>query len=204
VRGAASLCGRPRGHVARVIVTSRTNAQRRFHIRLDIPIIPELRRTIDADSMGDLMFLVNGNRRAFMNAGFSQMAEVSVDGSIHSLCMDWRHLREMLDAGERVYSQLKNLIFRTKHTAARHLFPEQAQARRTIWNGVDHKGRRTIDQVLPSAVRRRTSAQEMLIETVNGSIWQMAGSDNYNSRVSLNPLGVVFSEWSLAHPASRD
>ena len=68
-----------------------------------------------------------------------------------------------------------------------HLFPEQAQARRTIWNGIDHKGRRIIDQVLPPAVRRRTSAQEMLIETVNGSVWQMAGSDNYNSLVGSNP-----------------
>ena len=60
-----------------------------------------------------------------------------------------------------------------------HLFPEQAQARRAIWNGIDRAGRRIIDQMLPPAVRARTSAQEMLIETVNGSIWQMAGSDNF-------------------------
>ena len=47
---------------------------------------------------------------------------------------------------------------------------------------------------------RRTSGQEMLIETVNGSIWQMAGSDNFDSLVGSNPVGVVFSEWSLANP----
>lgn len=81
-----------------------------------------------------------------------------------------------------------------------HLFPEQTQARRAIWNGIDGAGRRIIDQVFPAAVRRRTSAQEMLIETVNGSIWQMAGSDNYDSLVGSNPVGVVFSEWSLANP----
>ena len=81
-----------------------------------------------------------------------------------------------------------------------HLFPEQAQARRAIWNGIDRAGRRIIDQMLPPAVRARTSAQEMLIETVNGSIWQMAGSDNFDSLVGSNPVGVVFSEWALSHP----
>ena len=81
-----------------------------------------------------------------------------------------------------------------------HLFPEQAQARRAIWNGIDGQGRRILDQVFPAAVRRRTSAQEMLIETVNGSIWQMAGSDNFDSLVGSNPVGVVFSEWALADP----
>ena len=81
-----------------------------------------------------------------------------------------------------------------------HLFPEQTQARRAIWNGIDRQGRRIIDQVLPPEVRRRTSGQEMLIETVNGSVWQMAGSDNFDSLVGSNPVGVVFSEWSLANP----
>ena len=54
--------------------------------------------------------------------------------------------------------------------------------------------------MLPPAVRARTSGQEMLIETVNGSIWQMAGSDNFDSLVGSNPVGVVFSEWALSHP----
>ena len=85
-----------------------------------------------------------------------------------------------------------------------HLFPEQAQARRAIWNGIDAQGRRIIDQFLPPAVRRRISLQDMLIETVNGSVWQMAGSDNYDSLVGSNPVGVVFSEWSLANPEAWD
>lgn len=81
-----------------------------------------------------------------------------------------------------------------------HLFPEQAQARRAVWNGIDRQGRRIIDQFLPPAVRARTSSQEMLIEAANGSVWQMAGSDNYDSLVGSNPVGVIFSEWSIANP----
>jgi hypothetical protein len=81
-----------------------------------------------------------------------------------------------------------------------HLFPEQTQARRAVWNGIDREGRRIIDQFLPPEVRKRKSDQEMLIEVSNGSIWQMAGSDNFDSLVGSNPVGVVFSEWSLANP----
>lgn len=81
-----------------------------------------------------------------------------------------------------------------------HLFPEQTQARRAVWNGIDRDGRRIIDQFLPPEVRKRKSDQEMLIEAANGSIWQMAGSDNFDSLVGSNPIGVVFSEWSLANP----
>jgi len=46
----------------------------------------------------------------FLQQAFRNMATHSLDGSIHFLCMDWRHMREMLDAGEGVYSELKNLI----------------------------------------------------------------------------------------------
>lgn len=41
---------------------------------------------------------------------FRNMAEHSVGGSIHSLCMDWRHMAEMLAAGHAVCDELKNLI----------------------------------------------------------------------------------------------
>ena len=46
----------------------------------------------------------------FLTQSFRLMADHSIDGSIHFACMDWRHMREMLDAGERVYSEFKNLI----------------------------------------------------------------------------------------------
>lgn len=81
-----------------------------------------------------------------------------------------------------------------------HLFPYQTQARKAIWNGIDSQGRKILDQVFPHEIRRRTSSQEMLIELVNGSTWQLAGSDNYDSLVGSNPVGVVFSEWSLCDP----
>ena len=47
---------------------------------------------------------------AFLKTSFQNLAASSLDGSIHFVCMDWRHQGEVLLAGERVYSQLKNLI----------------------------------------------------------------------------------------------
>ena len=47
---------------------------------------------------------------AFLRAAFERLVEASQDGSIHFICMDWRHVGEMLVAGEAVYAELKNLI----------------------------------------------------------------------------------------------
>ena len=40
---------------------------------------------------------------------FRNMSEASVEGAIHFICMDWRHVGEIISAGKLVYSTLKNL-----------------------------------------------------------------------------------------------
>ncbi|MFD3264584.1 site-specific DNA-methyltransferase [Phenylobacterium ferrooxidans] len=46
---------------------------------------------------------------AFLQETLGAMAGVSRDGAIAFVCMDWRHMGELLAAGERVFSELKNL-----------------------------------------------------------------------------------------------
>jgi DNA modification methylase len=46
----------------------------------------------------------------FLTTAFRTMADHSLDGAIHYLCMDWRHMGEMLAAGHAVYDEMKNLI----------------------------------------------------------------------------------------------
>ena len=48
--------------------------------------------------------------QTFLTTAFKNLASYSVDGSIHFVCMDWRHVDEMLVAGGRAYTELKNLI----------------------------------------------------------------------------------------------
>jgi DNA modification methylase len=47
---------------------------------------------------------------AFLKTVLSNLAAVSSDGSIHFVCMDWRHMREIRAAGDAAYDELKNLI----------------------------------------------------------------------------------------------
>lgn len=85
-----------------------------------------------------------------------------------------------------------------------HLAPTGRQVRKIVWDGIDGQGRRVIDQAFPSEIRTRMNDQEMRIELANGSIWQCVGSDNYDLLVGANPVGVVFSEWSLSDPIAWD
>lgn len=45
----------------------------------------------------------------FLTAVIRGMAEVSLDGAIHYICMDWRHMGELQAAARGAYSELKNL-----------------------------------------------------------------------------------------------
>lgn len=84
-----------------------------------------------------------------------------------------------------------------------HLLPEAAHARKAIWTAVNpHTGMRRIDEAFPAELRKTTREQEMFIEFLNGSTWQVGGSDRYNTLVGSSPAGVVFSEWALANPAA--
>ena len=82
-----------------------------------------------------------------------------------------------------------------------HMLPFANQARKVIWTAVNPRtGVRRIDEAFPLWSRKKTREDEMLIEFINGSVWQLVGSDNYNSLVGSPPVGLVFSEWSIANP----
>ncbi len=46
----------------------------------------------------------------FLRTTFGNAAASMRDGAIAFVCMDWRHMRELLDAGTEVFTELKNLI----------------------------------------------------------------------------------------------
>jgi DNA modification methylase len=47
--------------------------------------------------------------KSFLRRCCTLMAEHSVDGALHFICMDWRHASELLEAGATAYSELKNI-----------------------------------------------------------------------------------------------
>lgn len=54
---------------------------------------------------------------AFLHASFTNLVDFSEDGSIHYICMDWRHTGEVEQAAMGLYSELKNLIVWVKDNA---------------------------------------------------------------------------------------
>ena len=60
--------------------------------------------------------------------------------------------------------------------------------------------KRRIDEAFLKEARRKRYNDEMRLELGNGSTWQVAGSDNFDSLVGSSPAGVVFSEWGLSKP----
>ena len=58
----------------------------------------------------------------FLRSSLEQTAAYSRDGSIHFMCMDWRHIGEMLTAGTATFAELKNLIVWTKTNAGMGTF----------------------------------------------------------------------------------
>jgi DNA modification methylase len=52
---------------------------------------------------------------AFLVTSLSNLARNSMDGSIHYVCMDWRHVGELLAAGKQIYDGLLNLCVWTKN-----------------------------------------------------------------------------------------
>lgn len=84
-----------------------------------------------------------------------------------------------------------------------HCFPEYSQARKAIWNGVNgHTGKRRIDEAFPPEIRKRINDNDMFIETVWGSTWQLLGSDRYDATVGSGPVGIAYSEWALCNPSA--
>lgn len=54
---------------------------------------------------------------AFLARASSLMTRHSVDGAINFICMDWRHMSELLTAARDIYSELKNICVWVKHNA---------------------------------------------------------------------------------------
>jgi hypothetical protein len=82
-----------------------------------------------------------------------------------------------------------------------YIGPYNNQIRRIIWQGQDKEGRKFID-FIPRELVARKSEQEMSLTLSNGSVIQLLGADNPDKLVGINPLGIVFSEYSLADPVA--
>jgi len=80
-----------------------------------------------------------------------------------------------------------------------YIAPFAKQIRLILWEGTDGTGRRFIDYIPKELIKRKLD-QEMKIFLANGSMIQLCGSDNPDSIVGANPVGQVYTEYSLHKP----
>jgi hypothetical protein len=79
------------------------------------------------------------------------------------------------------------------------VYPTYSQGRKILWDSMTNEGVRFLD-FIPSELIESTNATEMKIRLTNQSMIQVVGSDNYDSLVGTNAIGIVFSEYALQDP----
>ena len=84
-----------------------------------------------------------------------------------------------------------------------HCLPEYEQGRKALWTAVNAQtGKNRVAEAFPPEIVARRDEQQMFIELVNGSTWQIVGSDRYDKTVGAGVAGIVYSEWALANPSA--
>lgn len=85
-----------------------------------------------------------------------------------------------------------------------YLLPESTQAKKVIWDNMDNDGLKMLSHVPPEAVKSINNT-ELKIELINGSIIQLIAGNEFKERgVGTNPIGIVFSEFSVMRPDAWD
>lgn len=80
-----------------------------------------------------------------------------------------------------------------------YYFPTMSQGRKILWDGIDKAGMPFMDHFPQDFIAGKPNQQEMKVHTVNGSLFQVVGTDRLEM-VGPNPVGAVFSEFSLQNP----
>lgn len=81
-----------------------------------------------------------------------------------------------------------------------YFFPEQNQGRKVLWQGMDRDGFPFLGHFPPELIKKKRDT-DMLIEYFNGSIFQIIGTDKWDSSMGTGSIFQVYSEYSLQNPA---
>ena len=124
-----------------------------------------------------------------------------VSGSVKRGILVW-HRRAGKD--KTVFNIMATLAATTEPAGLYLYFlPTSTQAKKVIWRGRGKDGVRFVDHINPALIKNINNT-EMMVELINGSIIQLGGADNYDAFMGTNPLGIVFSEYSIQDPAAWD
>jgi phage terminase large subunit len=87
-----------------------------------------------------------------------------------------------------------------------HVLPTYNQGRKVVWEGRTRDGRAFLDhfpgdgRVGPDEPITRKRDDSMALWFANGSVYQVIGAEEPDRLVGSNPVGIIFSEWSVMPP----
>lgn len=122
-----------------------------------------------------------------------------MDSGIKRACKVW-HRRTGKDKTDLNY-MIKEMLQRVGYYV--YFFPTTALGRKILWNGIGKDGFKFMDHFPKEIIKGKPNESEMRIRLVNGSIFQIVGT-NAIENVGTNPIGAVFSEFSLQSKAAWD
>jgi hypothetical protein len=93
------------------------------------------------------------------------LASFSIDGSLHFICMDWRHAEDLLAAGRGVYGESKNLCVWVKDSAGMGL----STAASTSWSSSSNMAARGTATMSSSARFGRNRS----------NVWRYPGANSF-------------------------
>jgi len=119
----------------------------------------------------------------------------ALEGGVKRACVVW-HRR----AGKDLFSLnwLCTQIFQ-RVGIYWHVLPTYRQGRQIVWEGKTYEGRPFLSH-FPEETIIRQRDDEMTLWFSNGSRYQVIGADDPDRLVGANPVGIVFSEWSIMMP----
>ena len=92
-----------------------------------------------------------------------------------------------------------------------YFFPTYKQGRMVIWDGRGKDGHTFLEHIPEELMFNPPNKSEMKVTLIHptkpgdpGSIIQIIGLDKFDSKMGTNPMGCVFSEYSLQNPAAWD
>jgi DNA modification methylase len=121
----------------------------------------------------------------FLKGALAAAASVSRNGAVHFVCMDWRHIGELFDAGSTVYGETLNLAVWVKSNAGQGSFYRSQHELVGVFRVGDSAHLNNIE--LGRHGRNRTN------------VWQYAGvntfragrMDDLKSHPTVKPIGLV-------------
>lgn len=132
-----------------------------------------------------------GEFTRFLQDAFTQAAHFSTPGSVHFICMDWRHLDEISMAGKFAYTELLNLIVWAKTNAGQGSFYRSQHE--LIFAFKNGDGRHTNNFELGQHGRHRSN------------VWTYAGANSFRAgRLDDLALHPTVKPVALVADAIRD